>query len=158
MTTSMRAQVKTWILDNLTPRVAVMATEECPIEVSYGWPGKNLERNHVWIDRTTGTVSFDLAMAGRKLRDDEFTVRLIFQASGPGDSIAETDARVESYCAAFEDLIAEYPFLSTDEDEPMEGLIHAAFLDNSIEGPMGEWTDEGAVSFMFAELTVHTRT
>lgn len=155
MTTSMRSQVKTWIIENLAPRLEQL--EQRP-EISHGWPGKNLGRNHVWIDRTVGTVSFDLSMAGRKLRDDTFTVRLIFQASGPGDSIAETDARVETYCAEFEDLIAERPFLSDDEDAPMDGLIHAIFDDNSIEGPMGEWTDEGAVSFMFADLTVHTRT
>lgn len=151
----MRAQVKTWIVDNLAPQLEQL---EFTPSIANGWPGKQLERNHVWVDRVVGTVSFDLIMAGRKLRDDEFTVRLIFQASGPGDSIAETDARVESYCAAFEDLIAERPFLSDDEDAPMEGLIHAVFAEDSIEGPMGEFTDEGAVSFMFADLSCHTRT
>lgn len=150
MTTSMRSQVKTWIVVNLAAPLTQL--EHSP-EVSQGWPGKNLARNHVWIDRVTGTVSFDLLMAGRKLRDDQFTVRLIFQAGGPGDSIAETDARVETYCAAFEDLIAEDPSLGD-----MDGLIHAHFDEDSIEGPQGDLTDEGAVSFMFADLSVHTRT
>lgn len=150
MTTSMRAQVKTWIVDNLDPRLERL---EFTPSIANGWPGKSLERNHVWVDRVVGTVSFDLIMAGRKLRDDQFTVRLIFQASGPGDSIAETDARVESYCAALEDLIAEDPSL-----DGMDGLIHAVFAEDSIEGPMGEFTDEGAVSFMFADLSCHTRT
>lgn len=158
MTTSMRAHVKAWIADHMTPLLEQLATREYPVEMSNGWPGKNLGRNHVWIDRVTGTVTFKNSMTPPIQRDDEFTVRLIFQASAPGDSIAETDARVESYCAAFEDLIAEKPFLSDDEDAPMDGLIHAAFLDDSIEGPMGEFTDEGAVSFMFADLSVHTRT
>lgn len=156
--TSMRAQVKDYLVEELRPLLDELATTEHPVEISNGWPGKNLGRNHVWLDRVTGTVSFDLSMAGRLLRDDQFTVRMIFQASAPGDDLATTDARAESYCAAFLDFIATYPGLSTAPNTVMDGLIHAAFLDDAIEGPMGEFTDEGAVSFMFADLSVHTRT
>jgi hypothetical protein len=149
----MRAQVKAYVIDQLTPLLDAEATTEHPLAVSHGWPGKHLQRNHIWADRITGTVSFDLVMAGRKLRDDQFTIRFVFQASAPGGSLAETDARVEAYCSVFCDLIAVDPSLGD-----MDGLIHAVFGDSSIEGPTGEFTDEGAVSFMFADLSCHTRT
>lgn len=151
--TSMRAQVKAYLIDQLAPLLEAQSTSEHPVAVSHGWPGKQLGRNHIWADRVTGTASFNLLMAGRKLRDDEFTIRFVFQASAPGDTLAETDARAEGYCAVFEDLIALDPSLGD-----MGGLIHAVFADNAIEGPNGELTDEGAVSFMFADLTCHTRT
>ena len=141
-TTAIRSNVKEWLTTELA---AVLSAA-----VSNGWPGRNLERDHVWIDRVTGTVEFPLMMAGRKSRDDKFTVRVIFQASGPGDTIAETDARAETLYAALENLIAPDPSLAG-----MDGIIHA--LLDTVEGPMGELTDEGAVSFMFADVAVHAR-
>ena len=144
-TTSVRTTVKTWLTDQLT---ASLAGEDC--EVSGGWPGRHLKRNHVWLDRCTGTVEFRLLMAGRKTREDEFTIRVVFQASAPGDDLASTDERAESYYAALEYLIADDPSL-----DGMDGIESALLA--SVEGPVGELTDEGAVSFVFAEVAVHSR-
>lgn len=142
-TTSIRSDVKTWLVDELTTLLE-------PVPVSYGWPGRHLERDHVWIDRVTGTVGFPLAMAGRKARDDDFTVRVVFQASAPGDSIVESDARAEEFYGHLEDLIAGDVSLSD-----MDGVVHA--LLDAVEGPSGELTDEGAVSFVIADVAVKAR-
>ena len=142
-TTSIRGDVKTWLVDELTTLLE-------PVPVSYGWPGRHLERDHVWIDRVTGTVTMPFAMSGRKVRDDQFTVRLVFQSSKPGDSIAETDETVETMYGHFEDLIATDPSL-----EAMDGVMDAPTW--TAEGPNGELTDEGAVSFYVVDLTVNSR-
>lgn len=141
-TTSIRSTVKAWLVETLVDAIDP--------DVSHGWPGKNLQRDHVWIDRVTGTITMPFAMAGRKVRDDEFTVRIVFQASAPGDTVADTDARVESYYAAFEDLLATDPSL-----ESFDGVQDAPTW--TAEGPNGEMTDEGAVSFYVVELTVNSR-
>lgn len=141
-TTSIRKDVKTWLVDRLASSLTA--------EVAHGWPGRRLERDHVWVDRVTGTVTMPFSMAGRKVRDDTFTVRLVFQASRPGESIAETDDAVESMYAAFENLLADDPSLAS-----MDGVIDAPTW--TAEGPDGELTDEGAVSFYIVELTVNSR-
>lgn len=142
-TTSVRSAVKTYLVDQLESRLD-------PVPVAYGWPGRNLERDHVWIDRVTGNVEFPLAMAGRKSRNDDFTVRVVFQASAPGDSILEADARAEEFYGHLEDLIAGDVSLGT-----MDGVVHAVL--GAVEGPSGELTDEGAVSFVIADVAVKAR-
>lgn len=142
-TTSIRSNVKEWLVTKL-------ATAADPVSVSQGWPGKHLEREHIWIDRVTGAVSMPFAMSGRKVRDDEFTVRLVFQAASPGDSIQETDERADALYAFFENLLATDPSL-----ENMDGVMDAPTW--TAEGPNGELTDEGAVSFYVVELSVNSR-
>lgn len=141
--TSIRATVKQWIVDELRNVAPTM-------NVDSGWPGRNLKRDHAWVDRVTGTVEFNVVMAGRKQRDDKFTVRVIFQASQPGESIAETDERVEAMYAHLEDIFADDPGLGT-----MDGVVDATL--GTVEGPVGEQTKEGAVSFIFADIDVHSR-
>lgn len=153
-----RAAVKAWLVENLGPRLEQVATQDQPVSVDNGWPGKNLERNHVWADRVTGTVTFPFIEDGTKTRDDVFTVKLLFQASGPADSIAECDARSESYADAFLLLIAEHPNLGPDAEHGMPGVIAAWFDDDAKEGPQGEFTDEGAWSLTTVDLRVQTRT
>lgn len=143
--TAVRTAVKAYLVTQLQEALPLVAT-------SHGWPGDKLDRDHIWVDRVVGTVTFPFIQAGTKTRDDEFTVKVIFQASQPGDSIAECDERVEGYLQVFEELIAEDPSLGG-----MAELIHSKFDESSVEGPMGEFTDQGAVSFASAELSVHSR-
>lgn len=143
-TTSIRTAVKSYIVTNLSTALAGEAV------VSQAWPGKRLERDHVWVDRCTGTVEFPLAMSGRKARNDNFTVRVAFQSARPGDSIADCDERVEEFYAELEDLISGDVSLGN-----LDGLVHAVL--ETVEGPVGELTDEGAVSFMFADVACKAR-
>ena len=141
--TSIRGVVKTYL-------VATLAATLDPIPVAHGWPGRNIERDHVWVDRVTGFLELPLLTAGRKFRDDKFTVRVAFQASAPGDDIAETVERVLALYAHVENLLADDPGLGE-----MDGLISAAL--GPVEGPDGSLTDEGAVSFVFADIAIHAR-
>lgn len=144
-TTSIRTAVKTYLTEQLED---VLSAE--PVAVSRSFPGPNLERDHVWIDRASGTVSYELMMAGRKVRTDDFTIWLVFQASGPGTTSAEADERVESYCAAFDSWLAADVTLGN-----MDGVTHA--LLGEVEGPDSMPIDEGHAAFMVAQINVKSR-
>lgn len=141
--TSIRSAIKGRIADELGALLD-------PVPVHTGWPGRYLERDHAWIERVQGTVDYPLMTADRKFRNDRFTVRVIFQSMRPGDSIAETDDRVEAMYAALEDLLANDPSLNE-----MPGVIAATL--GFVEGPNGGLTDEGAVSLILADIEVHAR-
>lgn len=151
---SLRAPIRAYLVDALTPRIKALVTASQPVEITNGWPG-NVQLNHVWTGRTTGTVTFPFIQAGDKTRDDEFTIEWWFKAEGPAETMAQVEARAESYCSAFEDLIAQDAGLDGFGDER---VIAVEFRDSLIDGPMSAWTDEGAWALFTAELLIHTRT
>lgn len=144
-TTSIRTNVKSFIVEELTT-----AFEGTDCGVSRSWPGENLKRNHAWIDRCTGVITFGQSMADRKSRDDDFTLRIVFQAYSPGFDQEAADAAAEECYGALEDLIANDPSLDS-----MDGVVHA--LLGTVEGPDGPALPEGACSFVVAELNVKAR-
>ena len=141
---TVRTDVKTYIVDQLAQVL------NGQVEVSRSWPGPNLARDHIWIDRASGTVTFPLMMAGRKTRQDEFTIWLVFQASGPGDTAAEVEARAEDYADVFGAWLADDPSLGD-----MAGIIHAQ--PGEVEGPDGFPLDEGHAAYVIAQLNVLSR-
>lgn len=149
--TAPRLAVPAYLVEHLKLRLQAAGPAATPVAVSDGWPGTLLERDHVWIDRVTGVVDLPFAMAGTKTSDDEFTVRVAFQAGQPGDSISDVKATVNGYFEHLKDVITEDVSLGD-----MPGVIHAVVGPN-IDGPHGELTPEGAVAFVFAEVSVIAR-
>lgn len=146
VTTSIRPAVKTWLKERLSDR---LDSEE--VVVLRSWDGKLLERSTVWIQRTTGETTFPFAMAGRKDRDDEFTVHLVFTAVHPGDSEEDAEARVLAYVNVLEDLIADDPSLGG-----LDGVIHATYSmgDGPDTYPAG---DEGFGAMQMVDVNVKSR-
>lgn len=120
-TTSIRPAVKTYLKTQLAtalPAVLVLRT----------WDGKQLERSTAWIRRTTGTIDFPLAMAGRKARNDDFSVRWVFASVSPGDTEEEAETRVMAMFAALENLVANDVSAAN-----LDGLVHMTI--GTTEGP-----------------------
>jgi hypothetical protein len=155
MSGSLRSAVKQYLVDQLTPRIEQLATDSQPVRVSNGWPSKGPDLNHVWTGQVTGTVTFPFIQAGNKTRDDEFTIEFWLKAEGPAESVADVEARAESYASAFEDLIARDAGLDGMGDER---VIDAVLEESTIEGPTSAFTDEGAWALFTAEVRVRTRT
>jgi hypothetical protein len=120
------------------------------IQTSEGWPGKSLEHESVWVGKVTGLITFPLMMAGRKIRDDHFTVTIIFMSGNPGDTISDANDRVETYYGALEDIFADDQTLGS-----LDGVL--SILLDQVEGPRGAFTDEGATSYITADIAVHAR-
>lgn len=144
-TSPVRSIVKSALVDALRNHSLLQG-----VDVFTGWPGESLGREAVWISRTSGQITYPFMMAGRKTRDDEFTVTVMFMAGSPGNTIEEADARVEVLWSALDDVFANDQTLSVDGAVwTLEGA--------TVEGPTGEFTDEGAVSFIQAEIEVKAR-
>lgn len=121
------------------------------VEVSVGWPGKHLEREHVWLARTTGTVTYPHQMAGRKTRQDEFTITVMFMAAQKGQTLAEGQQRVQAMYQALDDLGADGETIGT-----LDSVIWSLHGEQ-VDGPDTEETDEGSAAFMRADVSVEAR-
>lgn len=142
-TVSIRSNVKTWLTSGLDSALSEAL-------VLRSWDGKVLERSTIWVIRVTGETTFPFSMAGRKTRDDEFTVRLAFAALVPGDSEVEAEARVESYVDALENLIAADPSMGG-----LDGVMAATY--SLVEGPDTYPADEGFGAMSVVDVTVQSR-
>jgi rRNA maturation endonuclease Nob1 len=147
---SNRAAVKQAVVDALTAHANLI-----DVPVSLGWPGKHIERRHVWIARTTGEVTYPHVMAGRKTRQDDYTITVLFYAAVPGDNIKEAEDRVELMFQAFDDLAADGQALS-DSDSDTLGLIWSLAA-GTREGPNSELDDEKAIAVMTGDISVQAR-
>lgn len=145
-----RAAVKQALVDALRGHPNLV-----DVDVSHGWPGKHLGREHVWLARCTGEVTYPHVMADRKTRQDDYTVTVVFFASNPGTNMEEAEERVDTFYQALDDLAADGQVVSnTDSDVlGLEWSLHQG----TVEGPDSELTDEGAVAFIVAEVAINAR-
>jgi hypothetical protein len=143
-TTSIRTAVKTRLVDLLTDALN-------PVQVSYGWPGQDLQDESVFCGQTTGQVTVADFRAGRKTRDDTFTVEVFFLAMKPGQTAAQAEERAEELYGSLETALAENPKLGD-----LPGVIHVAQLGNEVEIKSAPST-EGWEAEVRAVITVKTR-
>lgn len=120
------------------------------VQVEYGWPGDSWEVESVWIASVKGTVSISALSAGRKYRDDVFTITVLIQAGRLGQTALDADLRAEVLYGALEDVLANDPSLGN-----VDGLLWAQL--SSAEGPTTRLTKEGALSMFVADIDCHGR-
>lgn len=118
------------------------------VPVDSGWPGKHLEREHVWIAQVTGAITYPYSMAGRKTRRDTYVMTVIFMAGRAGQTVAEAEARAQEMWAALDDLSADGEAVGS-----IDGVLWSLHGD-TVEGPESEQTDEGAVAFIRADVNI----
>lgn len=155
-TTSIRTRVRDELIRRLNDHQALVnpATgQRTPI--APGLPGKMIEREHVFVARITGRREVRFLEAGRKTVEDDFTITFVFMTSLPGATTLEVDDRVEVMSGALEDVLADDPALSDDQGEPLDGLMWA--VAGTWDGPDPELTDDGAVSFLRADVECKAR-
>jgi hypothetical protein len=145
-TSSARTAVKARLVELLAARLPP------DVQVSYGWPGADMRDEAVWVGACRGPVTVADLRAGRKTRDDTFTLDVHFMAGRPGQTAQTADERVEELYWALEDLLADDPTLGG-----VDGLRHAAQLGGDVEFEGPQATSEGFVAFATARITVKTR-
>jgi hypothetical protein len=154
-TTSIRTRVRDELIARLNAHPALVGTDGQRVPVSPGLPGKNIEREHVFVVQITGQRQVRFLEAGRKTIDDEFTITWVFMTAQPGAETLEADDRVEQMGGALEDVLADDPGLSDAQGEPMDGLLWA--VSARWDGPDHELTDEGAAGFLRADVDCKAR-
>lgn len=86
------------------------------VQVEYAWPGPNTESECVYLDRVEGTVSYPALMAGRKMRQEDYTVDVVIWVHQPDTSplaFQECESRAFQLRAAIEDALAADPGFSS---------------------------------------------
>lgn len=149
-TTSIRTKVRDEIIARLDQHPALVDADGHRVTVSPGLPGGTLEREHVFVARITGRRNIAFLEAGRKTRDDEFTISFVFMTATPGADTLDADDRVEQMATALEDVLA---------DDPALGDLDGNFwvVEAEVNGPDHELTDEGAVGFMHIDVECRAR-
>ena len=144
-TGSIRSTFKQALVDSLGLQAGL-----AQVQIQYGWPGDTLEKDSVWLGGCNGQLSIPVLQAGRKQRDDEFTVDVYIATGTRGMTAVEADTKVVEYLSALDSVLANDPQLLT-----LDGLV-AAVVTN-IQGPDPSLTAEGASSFATATVSVHAR-
>lgn len=107
------------------------------VQVSYGRPADSmLARDCVWMGRVTGSDRVPVMSAGRKVREQEYSVQVIVWVAKPRGTVQEAEARAHVLAAEINDALADDPSLGG-----VDGLIHATAgsweveADQALEGP-----------------------
>jgi hypothetical protein len=153
--TSIRTRVRDEIIARLNAHQALVDADGQRVPVDAGDPGGRIQREHVWVAGITGRREVAFLEAGRKTIDDQFTIVFLFMATIPGADTLEVDDRVEVMGGALEDVLAEDPALSDAGGQPLDGLLWA--VSARWDGPDHELVDEGAVSFLRADVECRAR-
>jgi hypothetical protein len=129
----------------------ILRVDGDPVQVSHGWPGEAMENESIWVGAVEGELLVPTMRAGRKRRQDEFTVDVWVLAGIPGNGTAEeAEERCELLVYAVDDVIADDPHLGG-----LDGLRGGAYV-SSIEGPDAEPTDEGWLGVARVRVTCRT--
>lgn len=119
------------------------------VQVEPGWPGDTLKAEAVWIDQLDGDVSIPVMSAGRKYRDDQFTVPFEIRVAGKA-TLDATMTRLAAIIAEIEDVMADDPGLDT-----LDGLISAQVTEERMTA--GEIAATGWIGFGEVVVSCHAR-
>jgi hypothetical protein len=154
--TSIRSAAKLAVFNLLT---AAYSALDPPVPTTYGWPGEELQADRVYLvgpGPGQGAVTYPVMMAGRKQREDKFTLSVILsavaQASFDGDNaVHAAETRAEVLYAVLEDAFANDQSLNE-----LDGVV-AALLGPTVSGPDGEVIPIGAFATITADVSIEAR-
>lgn len=139
--TNVRLDVVRWLVTNL--RTALTS-----VQVEPGWPGDNLKRETLWVDEVEGSQILPVMVAGRRQRDDQFTVPLEIRVVA--GSLDEAADRLSAIVAGVENVMADAHTL----DDEVDGIVSAEISD---ERTLCARAPDGPKGFARIELAFHAR-
>ncbi|MGE3620748.1 MAG: hypothetical protein AB7L84_09825 [Acidimicrobiia bacterium] len=81
------------------------------MQVTFGWPGPDLEDECVWVGSSTGARSVQALRSARKRVHDEFDVDVWIAVTTPGASQEQAHERCEELAGFVCDVVAGDPHL-----------------------------------------------
>jgi hypothetical protein len=81
------------------------------VQLAYSHPGAAIEPEAVYLGGVRGTNVYPVMRAGRKPRDETYTVDVWFEAVRDGTSSQEAEERVWALYGELEDTVADDPTL-----------------------------------------------
>lgn len=144
-TTSKRADTKKRVYE-------LIAASTFSGTVGYGQPPEHPENTMVLVGDVEGTVAPAAMQAGRKPRNDDFTIEVWMIAVLPDGTAIEADEAVEEIFDIVEGIFADNAKLSGAVD----GLLHC-YLRGPARGPNSRKLDVGWASMRSLTLAVSVR-
>ena len=89
--------------------VAVLSAALPTVQVSWSDPGDVIENTSIAVGSASGTGAISTLRAGRKHRDESYSVEVIFSVLMPGDDPHEAEAEAFRLMAFLEDILANNP-------------------------------------------------
>lgn len=87
------------------------------VTIAYAWPGPTSTAEMVALGRVEDSVDIPIMKAGRRHRDEDYTLDVVIWCSKPGSTplkANDVEARAYEIKAELEDLLAESPQLITE--------------------------------------------
>lgn len=105
------------------------------VQISHGYPGEGaIKREAIYVDRVTGGHRIPVFRAGRKVREESYTITLVLFVQKDGVTPAVVEARAFTMLQEVEDMLADNPTMDVD------GVLHATageFREQSDVTPTG---------------------
>lgn len=121
------------------------------VQILRGWDEQAPEREHIRIGDASGTLSIPVMTAGRKHRDDRYTISLYVFAGVPGRGAEEAEERLEELVHVIGDVLADDHTLGE-----LDGLVSAEM--GEYAGPKSDPTPEGSYGYATpVEINCHAR-
>lgn len=124
----------------------LIAAQLPAVQVKYGQPAAiEKARECVWIGDTEGTHTVPVLTAGRKRREEDYTITVFVEVVKDRGTLEDAEDRCEQITHAVEDVLANDPSLGN-----VDGLVHAY-----ADGDFSLVTDYGPGPISLRRFDVH---
>lgn len=147
MSTSTLPAVKAQLVARLQARSGL-----ADVQVSYVWPGDAVEQAAMWLGDARGSNDYPVVRAGRKPRDETYTIDVFMQALSPDGWDETSEVRALELLSELEDSVAADVGLGLGATLPtLVARLATWTLTNGVLG------DSGWGSLIRAEVEITSR-
>jgi hypothetical protein len=119
------------------------------VQVERAHPGpEKLEREAIWLGAARGRHEIPVVKAGRKPRDEVYTIEVLVSVLKPGGTLEEVEERAFALLAEVEDVLA---------DDPRLGTTAILWAKAGEWGESSGYLDDGAEADIRLEIDVKAR-
>lgn len=125
MSTTSAPTIRAALIAALQDRLAMK-----DVAVTHVWQGQADEQQRVYLGNTSADLAFATIRAGRKKREEDYTIQLIIDVEDPTDWGPASEARAFELAGDVDDLLAADPALGLSATLPTL-RIHVSHLEQA---------------------------
>lgn len=134
-----------------TKLVALLAERPAlaDVQVTYGFPGRSVERDSIWLGRVDAVNEIAGMRAGTKSRNEEYSIEVVCAAMRLGENAEEAELRVTALAKQVEEEVADDPRLGLGD------VVYSTRVrDWNLDGGL---IDEGYLAILTIRLECNAR-
>lgn len=125
MSTTTAPVVRAQLVSLLAARPALAA-----VLVTHVWQGQADKQEHIYLGNTSADIEFATIRAGRKKREEDYTVQVIIDVDAPTDWGPTSETRAFVLSAEVDDMLADDPAIGLAATHPTLRM-HVSHLEQS---------------------------